>query len=196
MHHTGRARSAAHSIRRLLARVARAARCGGAIIIIGNGSVWRRRGAYLRRCLLLRRRRYLLLVARRLIAPGLIAWRLIALWLGAELLRDCGGGLRRRGARRLKLRCRAERLRGQNRLRQMRGTRLRLFLRRRGLIVQARIRRGQSGQDAVDRINGQAANEAAERKPFGPKFSFRLAIFGVCFCTKGGARILCIFIGR
>jgi hypothetical protein len=117
--------------------VAHAARCGGAVIIIGNGSVWRRRGAYLRRCLLLRRRRYLLLVARRLIAPGLIAWRLIALWQGAELLRDSGGCLRRRGARRLKLRCRAERLRGQNRLRQRRGTRLRLLLRRqrRGLTI-------------------------------------------------------------
>src|SRR5262249_2360102 len=49
--------------RRLPARVAHAGRCGGAIIIIGNGSVWRRRGAYLRRCLLLRRHRYLLLVA-------------------------------------------------------------------------------------------------------------------------------------
>src|SRR5499427_137946 len=184
--------------RRLLARVAHAARCGGAIIIIGNGSVWRRRGACLRRCLLLRRRRYLLLVARRL----------IALWLGAELLRDSGA--RRRGARRLKLRCRAERLRGQNRLRQWRGTRLRLLLwrrlrlerrrrsrrtgrrirfraaddplnagnkcqerthwwrvlrrRRRGLIVRARIRPQLRGQSAVDRINGEAANEAAEQE--------------------------------
>jgi hypothetical protein len=98
------------------------------VIIIGNGSVWRRRGAYLRRCLLLRRRRRYLLLDRRLIAPGPIAWRLIALWQGAELLRDSGGCLRRRGARRLKLRCRAERLRGQNRLRQRRGTRLRLLL--------------------------------------------------------------------
>src|SRR6516164_10260633 len=84
-------------------------------------------------------------------------------------------------------------------MRQWRGTRLRLLLRRRrrGLIVHARIRpqlRGQSGQDAVDYMNGQAANEAAERKPFGPNFSFRLAIFGVYFCTRGGARILCIFI--
>ncbi|MFY9839985.1 MAG: hypothetical protein WAK55_26645 [Xanthobacteraceae bacterium] len=61
------------------------------IIIIGNGSVWRRRGAYLRRCLLLRRRSYLLLVPRRLIVPGLVAWRLIALLPGADLLCESGG---------------------------------------------------------------------------------------------------------
>jgi hypothetical protein len=154
--------------------------------------------------------------------------------LGAELQRDSEGCLRRRGARRLKLRCRAERLRGQNRLRrrgalrlklryraerlcgqnrsrQRRGTGLRLLLRRRrrGLIVCARVRpqlRGESGQDAVDRINGHAANEAERRgnpvslrilalmcqgfgfaklcKPFGSNVSFRLAIFGVFFALE------------
>ena len=70
---TGYGQTGPYSDRPGFARVAHAARCGGAIIIIGNNRVWRRRGAYLQRCLLLRRRRYLLLVAWRLIAPGLIA---------------------------------------------------------------------------------------------------------------------------